>query len=72
LASPDGSAGIVRNVIVQRLGGLGQAVHILTADNGNPFADHRRLAACLQSDFSVADPSCAWQRGSNELVRCIA
>ncbi|OLG85863.1 transposase, partial [Xanthomonas oryzae pv. oryzae] len=56
----------VRNAIVQRLGGLRHAVHTLTADNGKEFADHRLIAACLQSDFYFADPYCPWQRGSNE------
>ena len=48
------------------LGGLRHTVHTLTADNGKEFADHRLIAACLQSDFYFADPYCAWQRGSNE------
>ncbi|OLG54984.1 transposase, partial [Xanthomonas oryzae pv. oryzae] len=48
------------------LGGLPHAVHPLTADNGKEFADHRLIAACLQSDFYFADPYCPWQRGSNE------
>ncbi|RBB49478.1 IS30 family transposase, partial [Xanthomonas oryzae pv. oryzae] len=47
-------------------GGLRHAVHTLTADNGKEFADHRLIAACLQSDFYFADPYCPWQRGSNE------
>ncbi|QBA11368.1 IS30-like element IS1112 family transposase [Xanthomonas oryzae pv. oryzae] len=64
--SPDGTAENVRNAIVQRLGGLRHAVHTLTADNGKEFADHRLIAACLQSDFYFADPYCPWQRGSNE------
>ncbi|OLI49758.1 IS30-like element IS1112a family transposase, partial [Xanthomonas oryzae] len=64
--SPDGTAENVRNAIVQRLGGLRHTVHTLTADNGKEFADHRLIAACLQSDFYFADPYCAWQRGSNE------
>ncbi|KLB13184.1 transposase, partial [Xanthomonas hortorum pv. gardneri] len=64
--SPDGTAENVRNAIVERLGGLGHTVHTLTADNGKEFADHRLIAACLQSDFYFADPYCAWQRGSNE------
>ncbi|WP_319796267.1 IS30 family transposase [Xanthomonas oryzae] len=46
--------------------GLRHAVHTLTADNGKEFADHRLIAACLQSDFYFADPYCPWQRGSNE------
>ncbi|AXM13102.1 IS30 family transposase [Xanthomonas oryzae pv. oryzae] len=32
----------------------------------NRHADHRLIAACLQSDFYFADPYCPWQRGSNE------
>ncbi|AOD14772.1 hypothetical protein BER93_08530 [Xanthomonas fragariae] len=38
----------------------------IDADNGKQFADHRLIAACLQSDFYFADPYCARQRGSNE------
>lgn len=64
--SPDCTARNVLRAILQRLGGLPQVVHTLTADNGKEFAEHPLLAAALQADVYFADPYAAWQRGSNE------
>ena len=38
----------------------------VTADNGPEFAHHYRLADTLAIPTYLADPYCAWQRGTNE------
>jgi transposase, IS30 family len=35
-------------------------------DNGNEFAQHRRVAKALQAKVYFAHPYCAWERGVNE------
>jgi len=50
----------------RRLRPLAAHVKSLTADNGQEFAAHRRIARVLDADFYFADPYAAWQRGTNE------
>jgi IS30 family transposase len=49
------------------MGGHGKGqVHTLTMDNGNEFAQHKRVAKALLAKVYFAHPYCAWERGANE------
>jgi len=41
-------------------------VHTITSDNGKEFAEHKKVAKLLQTDFYFAHPFSAWERGTNE------
>ncbi len=63
---PRTTARAVCTGMCRRLRSIADRVETLTADNGQEFAAHQRIARVLDADFYFADPYCAWQRGTNE------
>jgi transposase, IS30 family len=55
-----------RKSIVRRLKPIKKHVRTLTSDNGKEFAQHRKIACELESDFYFATPYHSWERGLNE------
>ena len=56
----------VADVIIRALSDIKGQVYTLTMDNGNEFAQHKRVAKTLQAKVYFAHPNCAWERGANE------
>ena len=56
----------VADVIIRALSEIKGQVHTLTMDNGNEFAQHKRVANALLAKVYFAHPYCAWERGANE------
>jgi IS30 family transposase len=56
----------VADVIIRALSEIKGQVHTLTMDNGNEFAQHKRVAKALLAKVYFAHPHCAWERGANE------
>ncbi len=56
----------VADVIIRALSEIKGQVHTLTMDNGNEFAQHKRVAKALLAKVYFAHPYCAWERGANE------
>lgn len=60
----DMSAPTTKQVMVTAL--TPYPVHSILLDNGSEFAQHRMIAAALNTTIYFADPHAPWQRGSNE------
>ena len=56
----------IADVIIEALSEMKNQVHTLTVDNGNEFAQHKRVAKALQAKVYFAHPYCARERGLNE------
>jgi IS30 family transposase len=56
----------VADVIIRALSEIKGQVHTLTMDNGNEFAQHKKVAKTLLAKVYFAHPYCAWERGANE------
>jgi IS30 family transposase len=56
----------VAGVIIRALSEVKGQVHTLTMDNGNEFAQHKKVAKTLLAKVYFAHPYCAWERGANE------
>ncbi len=56
----------VADAIVAAMADITPLVRSITFDNGLEFAQHERIAACLNAKMYFADPYCSWQRGTNE------
>jgi IS30 family transposase len=56
----------VADVIIGALSDIKGQVHTLTMDNGNEFAQHKRVAKALLAKVYFAHTYCAWERGANE------
>jgi IS30 family transposase len=61
-----GTAKEVAKAIVDLLKPYKEWIHTLTADNGKEFANHKYIAAKLETDFYFAHPYSPWERGCNE------
>ena len=53
-------------VMIDLLQPFSDHVHTITSDNGKEFAEHKKVAKLLQTDFYFAHPFSAWERGTNE------
>jgi len=56
----------VADVIIRALSEIKGQVHTLTMDNGNEFAQHKRVAKALLAKVYFVHPYCAWECGANE------
>jgi len=56
----------VADVIIRALSEIKGQVYTLTMDNGNEFAQHKRVAKALLAKGYFAHPYCALERGANE------
>jgi IS30 family transposase len=60
------TAQAVANAVIELLKPLPGQTHTITADNGQEFADHERIARNLRTDVYFAHPYSSWERGTNE------
>ena len=60
------TADLVSGAIINKLVPMASLVKTITFDNGEEFAEHRRIDTALKSTTYFADPFASWQRGSNE------
>ena len=56
----------VADAVIELMKSLPVRAHTITADNGQEFADHERIAKELKTDIYFAHPYSSWERGSNE------
>ena len=56
----------VADAVIELMKSLPVRAHTITADNGQEFADHERIAKELKTDVYFAHPYSSWERGSNE------
>lgn len=56
----------VAEAMIDLLQPFSDRVHTITSDNGKEFAEHKKVAKLLQTDFYFAHPFSAWERGTNE------
>lgn len=71
--TPDGSrrSDPVATVLSSRLRAHKDRIHTITSDNGKEFAEHRRVAKALKTDWFFADPYCTNQRARVENVNAL-
>ena len=60
------SAPVTATAVTRCLRPLAASVHTLTVDNGQEFARHQTITACLRAPVYFAEPYAPWQRGSVE------
>ena len=60
------TAQAVADVVIELLKSLPVRIHTITADNGNEFASHERIAKELNTDVYFAHPYSSWERATNE------
>lgn len=60
------SAEEVTHALVRMLLPFKEQIHTITVDNGKEFAQHKKIAAALDTDVYFAHPYCSWERGLNE------
>lgn len=56
----------VADALINMLKPFQSLVRTIAADNGLEFAEHKRIAAALDTDVYFADPCASYQRGANE------
>jgi IS30 family transposase len=56
----------VCEAIIEMLRPHKSVCHTITFDNGKEFAQHQRVANCLEAKVYFAHPYCSWERGLNE------
>ena len=56
----------VADAVIELLKSLPVRTHTITADNGNEFAEHERIARDLRTNVYFAHPYSSWERGTNE------
>lgn len=59
-------ADTVRDAIIEMLSPYVEHVHTITFDNGGEFAEHKAIAAALNTKAYFAHPYSSWERGLNE------
>jgi IS30 family transposase len=60
------TASMVRREISHALEDFKDRVLTITFDNGREFAEHKAIAADLETDVYFAHPYASWERGTNE------
>lgn len=60
------SAAAVAEATIEMLRPFKGLVNSITSDNGKEFAEHKRIARELETEFYFADPYASYQRGANE------
>ena len=60
------TAQAVADAVIELMKSLPVRTHTITADNGQEFADHERIAKDLNTDVYFAHPYSSWERGTNE------
>ncbi len=60
------TAQAVADAVIELMKSLPARTHTITADNGQEFADHERIAKDLNTDVYFAHPYSSWERGTNE------
>jgi len=64
---PNGkNAQSLANTVVNMLLPYKNFIHSITSDNGTEFAEHKKIAEKLKTDFYFAHPYSSWERGLNE------
>ncbi len=64
---PDGkNAQSLANTVVDMLLPYKNFIHSITSDNGTEFAEHKKIAEKLKTNFYFAHPYASWERGLNE------
>jgi len=56
----------VADAVIELMKSLPVRAHTITADNGQEFADHERIAKELKTHIYFAHPYSSWERGTNE------
>jgi len=60
------TAQAVADAVIELMKSLPVRTHTITADNGQEFADHERIAKELNTDVYFAHPYSSWERATNE------
>ena len=60
------TAQAVADAVIELMKLLPVRTHTITADNGQEFADHERIAKELKTDVYFAHPYSSWERATNE------
>ncbi len=60
------TAQAVADAVIELVKSLPVRTHTITADNGQEFADHERIAKELNTGVYFAHPYSSWERGTNE------
>ena len=60
------TAQAVADAVIELMKLLPVRTHTITADNGQEFADHARIAKELNTDVYFAHPYSSWERATNE------
>jgi IS30 family transposase len=60
------TAQAVADALIDLMKLLPVRTHTITADNGQEFADHERIAKELNTDVYFVHPYSSWERGTNE------
>ena len=60
------TAQTVADAVIELMKLLPVRTHTITADNGQEFADHERIAKELNTDVYFAHPYSSWERATNE------
>ncbi len=64
---PDRSGEVMPKAVIAALFQLSEgAVKTITCDRGSKFSHWREIEGALHCSVYVADPYCAWQKGTNE------